>query len=109
MTTAATTLPPCDCLNFCGDDPRLKPGRAAKCADLLASEHRARATELLRWHDVGTELPDAEITVLVELSGDSEPVWLGYWTGGRWLNIEGLPFAGQVTGWADMPAGRGTR
>lgn len=107
MTTAATALPPCDCLNFCGDDPWLKQGRAAKCADLQASEHRARATELLRWRDVpGAELPDAEMTVLVELAGDDEPVWLGYWTGDCWHTVAGGPFAGQVTGWADMPAGR---
>lgn len=107
MTTATTTLPPCDCLNFCGDDPRLKPGRAAKCPELLASEHRARAVELLRWRDVpGAELPDAEMTVLVELAGDDEPVWPGYWTGDCWHTVAGGPFAGQVTGWAEMPAGR---
>lgn len=63
--------------------------------------------ETLTWHDVpGAQLPDSDITVMCELQGDDEPTWPGYWTGAQWLSIEGLPFAGTVTAWADMPKGR---
>lgn len=100
----------CDCLNHCGDDPGVLNGQARKCAALLASEKRTRDTEILCWRDVpGDELPDAELVVLVELDGDNEPVWPGYWTGACWHTVAGGPFAGQVTGWTEMPAGRSGR
>lgn len=94
----------CDCLNRCGDDPWLKDGRVDKCNDLIRIEQEAaeRALwRLCRWKDVNQELPDADETVLVATIDNTEPVWLGYYDGERWLDAEGIPV--NVSHWAPMP------
>lgn len=53
------------------------------------------------WIDAGKELPDAETTVLVCIKGANEPVWLGYHSGERWLDVEG--FVIEVSHWAEIP------
>lgn len=63
--------------------------------------------ESLFWVPVSDELPDDEITVLVNHPTLNEPVWLGYYEQGHWYtpNGEALP-DGSVTHWADMPSGK---
>jgi hypothetical protein len=63
-------------------------------------------TETITWFPVDSgQLPDAELTVLVETKGCAEPVWLGYFDGTDWLDIEGTPIT--VVSWAEMPKGGG--
>lgn len=66
------------------------------------------AFETITWvNAVAPDLPDADMTVLVEIDGESEPVWLGFFDGTAWRSVsDGDIFAGTVTGWADMPTGR---
>lgn len=54
-----------------------------------------------QWIDASHTLPDSDITVLVNTPHSSEPVWLGFYDGKCWRNVEGFPIT--VTGWADMP------
>lgn len=94
----------CDCLNWCGDDPGLHDGRADPCEDRIKSQQEAaeRALwRLCRWKDVNKELPDADETVLIATIDNTEPVWLGYYDGERWLDVEGIPV--NVSHWAPMP------
>lgn len=63
----------------------------------------AQGEELITWHDVGEQLPDADITVLVRTHGCEEPVWLGYLDGEVWRDVDGLEIT--VLRWADMPLG----
>jgi hypothetical protein len=51
MTKNANSLPDCDCLSYCGDDPRIDKGRAAPCLSYRRNLARRRlenaAPELL--------------------------------------------------------------
>lgn len=55
----------------------------------------------VRWHDASRTLPDSDETVLACFPDSSEPVWLGFHDGLRWLTVEGLP--AKVSHWAEMP------
>lgn len=58
------------------------------------------------WISDSVEKPDAELTVLVELVGDTEPVWMGFWDGAAWRDAcTGAEFAGRVVAWAELPQG----
>lgn len=59
--------------------------------------------ETLTWHPVAQELPDADLTVLVNTRGCEEPVWLGFLDGETWRDTDGAEI--DVTHWADMPKG----
>lgn len=65
---SATNLPSCDCLNWCGDDPWLRDGRAAPCQERIDKERREReqADERKRIIDLANRLNDsAEKTGIV--------------------------------------------
>ena len=51
----------CDCLNWCGDDPWLKDGRAVPCQERLDRERREReaATERRRVLDLANRLAES--------------------------------------------------
>lgn len=59
--------------------------------------------EVIQWHEVPDQMPDADLTVLARLRGGSEPVWLAAWTGEDWRDTEGMVV--DVIRWADIPAG----
>ncbi len=61
-------------------------------------------TELLTWHRLPGAMPDAELTVLLSVEGADSP-WPGYWDGEAFVWADGMPVAGAVLGWADMPQG----
>lgn len=61
----------------------------------------ARTTvEPLTWYHVPGKLPDADETVLCQLSDDEQDWWPGYWDGERWISAEGFPFASPVLAWS---------
>lgn len=60
-------------------------------------------TETITWHEAAEELPDADLTVLVKTKGCEEPVWLGYFNGADWLDVDNMQIS--VTHWADIPKG----
>jgi hypothetical protein len=60
--------------------------------------------ETLEWHEISNDdFPDADLTVLVRLRGNEEPVWLGYWDDEEWRDIDGQ--AVDVVRWAQLPTG----
>lgn len=60
--------------------------------------------ETLVWHEIADgDFPDADLTVIVRLRNNEEPVWLGYWDGEEWRDVDGQPV--EVVRWADLPAG----
>jgi hypothetical protein len=60
--------------------------------------------EYLDWHEVANDdFPDPDITVIVRMVDNDEPVWLGYWDGEEWRDLDGQPV--EVIRWADMPEG----
>jgi hypothetical protein len=61
-------------------------------------------TELINWHRLPGQLPDADMTVLVEAK-HSDEIWPGYLDGDTWRWATGLPVTGKVLAWAHMPAG----
>ncbi|MEY5101112.1 MAG: hypothetical protein RJA36_3831 [Pseudomonadota bacterium] len=61
-------------------------------------------TEQIQWQLL-PKLPDADTTVLVFIPADNDPVWIGFFDGAEWLNVEGQAFKHPVTAWADFPAG----
>ena len=69
-------------------------------------------TETLTWHELPQDgLPDADLTVLLEVRDPDEPeateCWPGFWSGERWVDAStGWPIgAERVVAWADQPAG----
>jgi hypothetical protein len=65
-------------------------------------------TETLTWWTPNERLPDAEVTVLLEVEdADGEPVWPGYLDGDEWKLADGMPVA-KVRRWAEMPKGGAT-
>ena len=68
-------------------------------------------TETITWHELPADgLPDAEITVMMEvLFAEGTETWPGWWSGERWIEAESGTatdvLCGQVLAWADMPAG----
>jgi hypothetical protein len=71
-------------------------------------------TEQIQWHELPADgLPDADLTVLLEVRDCDDPgnteVWPGFWSGERWVDCSsGWPIgAERVVAWADQPAGVG--
>lgn len=62
-------------------------------------------SEVLHWHDVSDELPDAETTVLFFAPEYSEPVWPGWWDGEHWRHDGGGKIPKTITHWAEFPSG----
>ena len=62
-------------------------------------------TETITWHRVSDRLPDDDTTVLVHMTGGSEPVWLGYRDCDIWRDIDSCYIGGEVVAWADLPEG----
>lgn len=54
-----------------------------------------------QWIGVDYALPDSDTTVVINVSDSSEPVWLGFYDGECWRNVEGFPVT--VAAWAEMP------
>lgn len=64
------------------------------------------AQETITWHPVEQKLPDADTTVLIQTPEHDEPVWMGHYDGVFWFGVGGEEFEeGDVTAWAEMPAG----
>lgn len=64
----SAALPPCDCLNYCGDDPRLQEGRVQPCASSAAlAAKRARSLERER---LGLELAKRFALEVVRTAGE---------------------------------------
>jgi hypothetical protein len=62
--------------------------------------------EIITWTPSKTQLPDDELTVLINTPKLNEPVWLGYYEADCWYLIDGTALAdGVVIAWADLPAG----
>ena len=57
-------------------------------------------SEAIVWQD---GVPDADITVRTQSATSDEPIWLAYWDGEIWRDIEGFPR--DVVAWANPPAG----
>ena len=64
-----------------------------------------RQRELIEWHDVTDQVPDADTTVLIFAPACSEPVWIGWFDGTEWYDTSGCELAGPVLRWAHLPAG----
>lgn len=64
-------------------------------------------TETITWRDAQQDPPDDDSTVMVSISGGTEPVWLGWRQDGEWFDattgwkLDG----GQVVSWAVPPEG----
>lgn len=63
--------------------------------------------EVIEWHDVGEQLPDDGLTVMVCMPASDEPVWLGWHESDTWFSIDGAELEG-VERWAEMPTGEAT-
>lgn len=57
------------------------------------------------WIPVAERLPDDEITVLIALKHDDEPVWLGFHDESGWYSVDATPLRDRVTHWKPMPEG----
>ena len=58
------------------------------------------------WIKVADFLPDADLVVLVCVSGASEPVWMGYLDGEDWRYVDAMLIevnGAKVIGWSDLP------
>lgn len=66
MSTDNKALPACDCLNYCGDDPWLKNGKAAECEKmkLRREQDQQRALETVR---VNLLMPQYGVTTVYDL------------------------------------------
>ena len=53
------------------------------------------------WKSAGDELPDADQTVLIHHPKNDEPVWLGFFDGEQWHDVDAMP--AEVSHWAPMP------
>jgi hypothetical protein len=106
-----STTPPCDCLNVCFDDERVREGRARPCKFGARQLAENRCTEDLKWvNPTQATMPEAYAMVLLEREADGKRMSVvpGYWDGTVWRcgtrDDELVP--GKVTGWAAWPVGR---
>lgn len=61
--------------------------------------------EQLEWNSASSP-PDPDTTVLIKCPKLDEPVWFGWYDGVYWFLIDGADLnEGDVTAWADLPAG----
>lgn len=58
-----------------------------------------------RWIPCDERLPDDEITVLIAVRDDDEPVWLGWHDEFGWHSADAGPLGDKVTHWRPIPAG----
>lgn len=67
--------------------------------------------EVIEWHDVGEQMPDDEITVLLHVPSIDEPVWLGWHANGIWFLSDGsdLDDREKVERWASVPTGEASQ
>lgn len=75
----------------------------------IVSDDAIRATlaqriEVIVWHDVREEMPDDDITVLIQSAHGNEPVWLGWHDEDGWHSLDAEPIK-RVSFWADVPEG----
>lgn len=64
-----------------------------------------RVKASITWIPTMDAFPDADMTVLVSISGGVEPTWLAYTDGKCWFDAgNDGELAGQVTHWSDLPA-----
>jgi hypothetical protein len=81
----------------------------ARC-EALTSTANARL-EVIQWHAVTEQLPDADTTVLVCAPEADDPVWLGFYDGFFWflVTLDGYgdpdQIAAEVIAWAPVPRG----
>jgi hypothetical protein len=62
--------------------------------------------EIIIWTPTSAQLPDDELTVMINTPKLNEPVWFGYYEAGCWHLIDGIALAdGVVIAWADIPGG----
>jgi hypothetical protein len=61
--------------------------------------------ETIDWIASSHALPDDHETVLTNAPACGEPVWLGWYDGGTWHQVDGGEIAFPVTHWAKMPRG----
>lgn len=76
---------------------------------VITDPHEASvvAREVIVWRDAAKQLPDDDISVLIETIGDESvpEVWQGYHSEGKWRNLDGLALDCTVLTWADVPVG----
>jgi hypothetical protein len=60
--------------------------------------------EQITWYDVTEQLPDADLAVLINAPGHREPVWLGFYDGVFWFDVNGGEVE-RVERWAELPKG----
>lgn len=60
--------------------------------------------EIIEWHEVSAELPDADTTVLILEAGEVEAT-MGYLDGCTWRNLDSWPLPNAPVYWADLPEG----
>lgn len=60
--------------------------------------------EIIEWHEVSTELPDADTTVLILEAGEVEAT-MGYLDGGVWRNLDSWPLPNAPVYRAHLPEG----
>lgn len=73
---------------------------------------RRHLLETVEWRLTKSELPDAEVTVILHVPTSDEPVWLGWFDGSSlWFDVSGAVIGGKnsVTHWAPMLAGPNIR
>jgi hypothetical protein len=65
------------------------------------------STEIITWTPTKTnQLPDDEITVLINIQDHDEPVWMGYHEDNCWYLVDGTALkADAVVEWAYLPEG----
>lgn len=71
------------------------------------TERRIAPTNTFPWIDATKKLPDADLTVMIEIDPAfdySEPVFMGYYDGdGVWRDVHGVEV--KVIAWAEPPVG----
>lgn len=61
-------------------------------------------TEIIEWIDPAYAMPDADETVLIKSSFDSETS-MGFFDGDRWLDVSAFPLGNPPVYWAHRPEG----
>jgi hypothetical protein len=60
-------------------------------------------TEALNFYEPAERMPDSDLTVILRLRNNEEPVWLGFHDGEEWRDLDGQPV--EVVRWAELPVG----
>lgn len=82
----------------------LRPGDDIAAEQMMGARDARTPAVTIQWTAAAIQLPDADLTVLIHCPISDDPVWLGYFDGETWRDVDGGDLGTTfVDHWANLP------